>query len=61
MHATKERDVITALEGADRLFILRPVDNRYQPIGDAYVHGLMYGEAYRGLDLDEVDYDIELI
>jgi hypothetical protein len=61
MNEVKEGDVIAAFEGADRLYVLRPVGNQYQLIGDAYVDGLMKGEAYEGLDPDEVDYDIELI
>jgi hypothetical protein len=61
MHAIAEGDSLVALAGYDKLFVLRPVGDKYRLIGDAYVHGLMYGEAYDGLDPDEVDYDIELI
>jgi len=62
MHGADRDDVVAVLEGADRLFILRPSrDNKhYRLIGDAYVDGLMNGEAYKGIDLDEVAYDIEL-
>jgi hypothetical protein len=60
MHEVKEGDAIAALEGGDRLFILRPVGDKYRLVGDAYVTGLMFGEAYEGLDPDEVDYDIEI-
>jgi hypothetical protein len=61
MNEIREDDVIAALEGADKLFILRPVGSRYQLVGDVYVDGLMNGEAYEGLNPHEVDYDIELI
>jgi hypothetical protein len=57
----KEGDIIAAIQGAGALFVLRPVGSRHQLIGDAYVDGLMHGEAYEGLNPDEVDYDIELI
>ena len=62
MHQVQEGDVVVSLEGYDRLFVLRPVEGeRYQIIGDAYVDGLMRGEAYEGLDPDEVDCDIALV
>ncbi|PMD30290.1 HET-domain-containing protein [Hyaloscypha variabilis F] len=55
-------DVIAAFCGADRLFVLRPTGGgRYRLVGDAYVDGLMFGEAYEGVNADEVDYDIGLI
>jgi hypothetical protein len=61
LHGVKEGDAIAALQGGDRLFILRPVGDKYRLIGDAYVSGLMFGEAYEALDPDDVDYDIEII
>ncbi|PMD13399.1 hypothetical protein NA56DRAFT_425026 [Hyaloscypha hepaticicola] len=61
MHQPEKGDHIAAFEGADRLFILRPVGKRYRLIGEAYVDGLMKSEAYEGIDPDEVDYDIELV
>jgi hypothetical protein len=54
-------DVVAAFQGADRLFILRPVGDRYKLIGDAYVAGLMKGEAYEGCNPEELDEDIELV
>jgi hypothetical protein len=51
MNQPEKGDQIAAFEGADRLFILRPVGKRYRLIGD----------AYEGVDPDEVDYDIELV
>jgi hypothetical protein len=42
--------------------ILQPAEGEgYRIIGDVYVDGLMFGEAYEGINADEVDYDIELI
>jgi hypothetical protein len=62
MNKIESDDVIAAFRGADRLYVLRPVEGgRYRLVGDAYVDGLMFGEAYEGVDADEVDYDIELI
>jgi hypothetical protein len=62
MNKIETGDVIAAFRGGDRLYVLRPAeDGRYRVVGDVYVHGLMNGEAYDGLDPDEVDYDIELI
>lgn len=61
MNQAEKGDLVAAFEGADRLFILRPAGERYRLVGDAYVDGLMEGEAYEGLDSDKVDYDIELV
>jgi hypothetical protein len=62
MNKIENDDVIAAFSGVDRLYVLRPVEGgRYRLVGDAYVDGLMFGEAYEGVDADEVVYDIELI
>jgi hypothetical protein len=61
MNEVREGDVVAALDGGHTLYILRPVGDRYRLIGDAHVDGWMFGEAYEGLDPDEVDYDITLI
>jgi hypothetical protein len=62
MNKIESEDVIVAFRGADTLYVLRPAEGgRYRVVGDAYVDGLMFGEAYDGLDPDEVDYNIELI
>jgi hypothetical protein len=61
MNQPEKGDLVAAFEGSDRLFILRPTGERYRLVGDAYVDGLMEGEAYEGLDSDDVDYDIELV
>jgi hypothetical protein len=60
MNGAKQGDAVAALEGADRLYTLRPVAGGYRLIGDAYVDGLMEGEAYSGLD-PAVDHDIVLL
>ena len=62
MNKIESNDVIAAFRGGDRLYVLRPAEGgRYRLVGDAYVDGLMFGEAYEGVDPYEVDYDIELI
>jgi hypothetical protein len=61
MYQAQEGDVFAAFQGSGSLFLLRPVGTQYRLIGDAYVDGLMNGEAYEGHDFNEVDYDIELI
>jgi hypothetical protein len=68
-NVAKESDSIVALEGSDRLWALRPVGASsrpessitYQIIGDAFIGGLMNGEAYKGLDPDKVDYDLRIV
>lgn len=52
-------DVVCVFNDSVSPFVLRRVEDRdgdvrYQFVGDAYVHGLMYGEADR-IDVDEVD------
>jgi hypothetical protein len=62
MNKVETGDVIAALRGGHRLYDLRPAEGGgYRVVGDAYVDGLMFGEAYEGLDPEEVDYDIELV
>jgi len=63
MNSIKPGDEIFTFQGAgDRLFILRAVGDRYRLISDAWVDGLMEGQAYKdGLDPAKVDYDVELI
>ena len=41
---SKPGDVATSLYGGDACFILRPTGEKYELIGDAYVHGVMHGE-----------------
>ncbi|KAF2446860.1 hypothetical protein P171DRAFT_429816 [Karstenula rhodostoma CBS 690.94] len=62
MNQAQKGDAIVALSGMDRLFVIREVEpGRYRLIGDAYVDGLMRGEAYEGLDPKDVDYDIVIV
>ena len=43
-------DVIVIIYGAPRPFVLRPKHEDYQLIGECYVHGIMDGEAMKGVD-----------
>ena len=61
MHELEPLDLIAAFQGANCLYVLRPVGERFRLIGDAYVAGWMFSEAYEGLNYEEVDYDIEII
>jgi hypothetical protein len=61
MNELIEGDVVVALQSTGHLWVLRPVGKRYCLIGEAIVDGLMKGEAYEGLDPEEVDCDIEII
>jgi hypothetical protein len=61
MHEVLPGDTIVVFQGGDRLYIVRPVGDKYQLVGDAYVSGFMSGEAYDGLDPDDVDDEIQLI
>lgn len=62
MNRIQEGDCVFALEGSgDRLWTLRPVaDGRYRLVGDIWVHGIMSGQLYDGIDPKDVDYDIEI-
>lgn len=44
-HSTREGDVIFIIRGADVPYVLRPAGEAYELIGEAYVEGVMYGEA----------------
>ena len=51
-------DEVWILAGSQVPFILRSVDGsprRYKLIGEAYVHGIMHGEAMEGVDLNQLD------
>jgi hypothetical protein len=63
MNVVKAGGMIAAFQGGKRPSVLRPVANsrRYQLIGNAYVDGLIEGEAYQNLDPKTVDHDFELI
>ncbi|KUJ23875.1 HET-domain-containing protein [Mollisia scopiformis] len=45
-------DEVWIIAGSQVPFILRPVgENRYKLVGEAYVHGVMHGEAMEGVDV----------
>jgi hypothetical protein len=49
-HTCQEGDVISVLAGGRVPFVLRKCgENQYQLIGDAYIHGIMDGEAVEAL------------
>lgn len=54
-------DGIAALQGGDRLFIIRPVKDAYTLVGDIYVDGLMTGKAYQGLQPRKLDVNIRIV
>jgi Heterokaryon incompatibility protein (HET) len=56
-----EGDVVVIFRGADRPYILRQVEDKFKLIGDVYIDGIMFAEAYKDVDPDDVDQDIELI
>ncbi|KAJ5721342.1 uncharacterized protein N7483_009276 [Penicillium malachiteum] len=55
-------DSIVAMQGADRLFVIRrsASGSAYKLMGDIFVDGLMNEEAYRDRDPDKIDYEIVL-
>ncbi|KAI0553521.1 heterokaryon incompatibility protein-domain-containing protein [Xylaria curta] len=42
---TEEDDLVCLLSGLVMPIILRPTDRGYQVVGEAYIHGIMFGEA----------------
>ena len=46
-HGTGEGDLIFVIMGADVPFVLRPYDDGYELVGEAYVQGVMDGEVIR--------------
>lgn len=50
-------DVVCILCGSPMPIILRPKGDGYKVIGEAYVHGIMYGEAFRD-DMELEDFAI---
>lgn len=56
----KEGDEVCIVLGAHVPFVLRyKKKNRLQFIGEAYVHGIMHGEAVRSEGLSEEDIELE--
>ena len=54
-------DIVCILFGGEVPFVLRPVEGRYQLVGDAYVHGIMEGEALRPHDSDGPNAYFEIV
>ncbi|KAK4446963.1 hypothetical protein QBC34DRAFT_440477 [Podospora aff. communis PSN243] len=45
----KPNDVIVLFRGARVPYLLRPISGKFQLVGEAYVHGVMQGECFKGL------------
>lgn len=58
---TREGDVVAILAGAKAPYVLRPVGDKYQFVGDIWMEGLMNGAAYKDVKPEDVDYEIRLI
>lgn len=41
---TQKGDLVCVLHGGDVLYVLRPVEDHFELIGESYVHGAMDGE-----------------
>jgi Heterokaryon incompatibility protein (HET) len=54
-------DSIALLQAGRCPFVLRPVGETFQYVGDVCVPGIMYGEAYDGLDPEKVDHAVRLV
>lgn len=54
-------DMIVIPIGSAVPFVVRPCQARYQLVGQAYIHGVMMGEAFQVQHLDETLEDIQLI
>lgn len=54
-HGSREGDIIFVILGADVPFVLRPFEDVYEIIGEAYVQGIMNGEALAMEDLPVQD------
>lgn len=53
---TEVGDAIVLLRGGSRPFVLRQKGQKWRLIGDAYIHGIMFGAAFR--DQDCVNFDL---
>ncbi|KAG5757588.1 hypothetical protein H9Q72_014271 [Fusarium xylarioides] len=53
--SSREGDEVWILKGFQVPCLLRPMgDERYKLVGEAYVHGIMHGEALEGLDVNNL-------
>ncbi|KAH6662497.1 heterokaryon incompatibility protein-domain-containing protein [Halenospora varia] len=57
----QQDDVIALLAGGELAYVLRAVGDKYQYIGDAYVHEFVDGDAYKDVSPEEVDVEIRII
>lgn len=56
---TRKYDLVVIFLGCSIPVVLRPVRNCYKLIGEAYIHGIMEGEAMREEGTDEFqDFDL---
>ena len=49
---TRDGDKIVLIAGATIPFVLRPKGIRWRLVGDSYVHGVMFGEAWNEAKLE---------
>jgi hypothetical protein len=54
-HIVENGDIVTVLFGSSHPVILRPYEGYCIVVGDAYVYGLMYGEAMQELAVGEYE------
>jgi hypothetical protein len=50
---SQRRDLICVLQGCDVPVVLRPLGNAYKLVGHCYVHGIVKGETFEGLEKGE--------
>jgi len=48
------------LYGGQLPFVIRGVERHFELIGEAYLHGIMDGEALKGVDVKNVERDFEI-
>lgn len=51
---TEVADKVSLIAGAHVPFVLREGASGWILVGEAYVHGIMYGEACRGLSFQQI-------
>ncbi|OCK80109.1 HET-domain-containing protein [Lepidopterella palustris CBS 459.81] len=52
--AMRPGDLVVIFKGAEVPYVIREVQNGFRLIGEAYIHGLMYGEFLKGLMCEEL-------
>ena len=50
---TKPGDLICVLHGSSTPMVLRKVEKDFESIGQCFIHGIMYGEAFDWLEGDK--------